>query len=114
MNWRAAGCGTLGAVVFLAVGLVGIWRATAPADCPDLLPYEPAAYQPVGEPGPEPMLEGVPGPLERAGSTAFGLASWDVYVEPGFAPAASGEPLPQRIVLDCGNGSFQAYHRVAA
>ena len=49
--------------------------------------------------------------LERAGSASFGLAQWEVYVEPGFAPAASGEPLPQRIVLDCGDGSFQAYHR---
>jgi hypothetical protein len=111
MNWRAAGCATLGVLVFLAVGLIGVWRASAPAECPDLLPYRPAAYQPVGEAGPEPSLEGVPGPLERAGSTAFGLASWDVYVEPGFAPASSDEPLPQRIVLDCGNGSFQAYTR---
>jgi hypothetical protein len=111
VSWRAAGCGTLGAVVFIGIGLIGIWRASAPAECPDLLPYQPAAYQPVGEPAPEPVLEGVAGPLERAGSTAFGLATWEVYVEPGFAPAASGEALPQRIVLDCGNGSFQAYQR---
>ena len=113
MSWRAAGCGTLGVVVFIAVGLIGIWRASAPAECPDLLPYQPSAYQPVGAPATEPSLEGVPVPLERAGSTAFGLASWEVYVEPGFAPAASGEPLPQRIVLDCGDGSFRAYHRGA-
>ena len=59
----------------------------------------------------EPALEGVAGPLEPAGSTSFGLARWKVYVEPGFAPAASGELLPQRIVLECGDGTFQAYQR---
>jgi hypothetical protein len=111
VNWRAAGCGTVGAIVFVAIGVFGIWRAGAPAECPNLLPYEPAAFQPVGDATTEPTLDGVPGPLEPAGSASFGLARWDVYVEPGFAPAASGEPLPQRIVLACGDGSFQAYHR---
>ncbi len=53
----------------------------------------------------------VAGPLEPAGSTSFGLARWEVYVEPGFAPASSAELLPQRIVLECGDGTFQAYQR---
>jgi len=108
---RAIGCGTLGAVVFIGIGLFGIWRATAPAECPDLLPYRPAAYEPVGSPTVEPTLDGIGEALERAGSASFGLAQWEVYVEPGFAPAASDEALPQRIVLDCGDGTFQAYHR---
>jgi hypothetical protein len=111
VNWRAIGCGGLAAAVFVAIGIFGIWRSFAPAECPDLLPYRPAAYEPVGEPTSDPALAGVEGPLEHAGGTTFGLASWEVYVEPGFAPAASGEPLPQRIVLDCGDGSFQAYQR---
>lgn len=111
MNGRAIGCGALGAVVFIGIGLFGIWRASAPAECPDLLPYEPAAYEPVGSTTTEPTLEGIGDALEQAGSASFGLARWDVYVEPGFAPAASGDPLPQRIVLDCGDGTFQAYHR---
>jgi len=111
VNRRALGCGTLGAIAFVGIGLFGIWRASAPAECPDLLPYQPAAYQPVGSPTVEPALEGITDPLEQAGSASFGLARWEVYVEPGFAPAASGEALPQRIVLDCGNGTFQAYHR---
>ena len=111
MNPRAIGCGTLAAVVFVAVGIFGILRASAPAECPDLLPYEPASYKPVGAPSSEPTLEGVGGPLEPAGSTSFGLARWEVHVEPGFAPAASGEPLPQRIVLECGDGTYQAYRR---
>ena len=111
MNGRVIGCGTLAAVVFVAIGIFGILRAGAPAECPDLLPHEPASYEPVGSPTSEPMLEGFGEPLEAAGSTSFGLARWDVYVEPGFAPAATGEALPQRIVLDCGDGTFQAYQR---
>lgn len=111
MNWRAFGCGTLGAAIFVGVGLIGIWRAGAPAECPDVLPYQPAAYEPVGTPAGSPTLSGIDGPLDRAGSTSFGLARWEVYVEPGVAPRASADLLPQRIVLDCGNGSFQAYHR---
>jgi len=111
VNRRILGCGTLGAVAFVGIGLFGIWRASAPPECPGVLPYQPASYQTVGSPTAEPALEGVDAALERAGSTSFGLARWEVYVEPGFAPTASAELLPQRIVLDCGNGSFQAYHR---
>ena len=111
MNLRVIGCGTLAAIVFVAIGIFGILRAGAPAECPDLLPQEPDAYRPVGSSTADPILEGIGEPLEAAGSTSFGLARWEVYVEPGFAPAASGEALPQRIVLDCGDGTFQAYQR---
>lgn len=111
MNARVLGCGTLGAAVFVAVGIFGILRAGAPAECPALLPYRPASYEPVDGATSVPTLEGVEGPLEAAGSTSFGLARWDVYVERGFAPTASGDPLPQRIVLGCGDGTFQAYQR---
>lgn len=111
MNWRVIGCGSAAAVVFVGIGLFGIWRSFAPPECPDRLPYEPASYQPVDEPMGEPRLEGVGEPLMEAGSASFGLASWNVWVEPGRVPTASGEPLPQRIVLDCGDGTFQAYQR---
>ena len=111
MSGRAIGCGTLAVAVFVAVGILGILRASAPAECPDLLPYEPSNYEPVGAATSEPVLDGVAGPLEPAGSTSFGLARWEVYVEAGFAPASSGEALPQRIVLGCGDSSFQAYQR---
>lgn len=111
MNWRALGCGSLAAVAFVGIGLFGISRALAPAECPDLLPYEPAPYAPVGARTEEPRLEGISDPLDAAGSASFGLASWEVWVEPGRAPTASGEALPQRIVLDCGDGTFQAYQR---
>lgn len=111
MNRRALGCGTLAVGVFVVLTIVGLWRAGTPAECPTTLPYQPASYQPVGEPTDEPMLSGIDEPLQRSGTISFGLANWEVWVEPGRAPTASGEPLPQRIVLACGDGTFQAYQR---
>ncbi len=111
MNGRAIGCGALAAAVFIGIGIFGILHAGAPAECPARLPYEPSAFEPVGEPTTEPVLDGIAGPLDPAGSTSFGLASWPVFVEPGFAPTASAARLPQRIVLGCGDGTFQAYQR---
>jgi hypothetical protein len=111
VNWRAAGCATLAIAAFLAVGLLGISRAFGPAECPGQLPYQPAPYEPIGEPTGEPFIPGVDADLERAGAASFGLASWEVWVEPGTAPSASAAPLPSRIVLDCRDGSFQAYER---
>lgn len=113
MNWRAIGCGTLAAAVFVLVGVIAIWRAGAPAGCPDVLPYQPSAYEPAGSPAAEPRLVGVNADLERAGSASFGLAAWPVWAEPTNVPAASGAPLPDRIVLECGDGTFQAYRRSA-
>ncbi len=111
MNWRAIGCGTLGAGAFVILGVIGIWRAGAPDECPSLLPYEPSAYRPAGDPSDEPRLEGVDGSLELAGTTSFGLASWEVWVEPGRVPPTAQDPLPPRIVLDCRDGTYQAYQR---
>jgi hypothetical protein len=108
---RALGCGTVGAVAFVLIGLIGLWRAGAPAECPALLPYEPSAYRPAGAPLDEPRLEGVDEPLELAGRTSFGLANWEVWVEPNRVPPTADDPLPQRIVLACGDGTFQAYQR---
>ena len=111
MNRRAIGCVTVAAGVFVIVATLAVLRAGAPAECPDALPYQPASYRPAGEPMPEPTLDGIDEPLEEAGSVGFGLATWRVWVEPGRAPSASGEPLPQRIVLECGDGMYQAYQR---
>ena len=111
MNWRAIGCGGLAAAAFVLVGLWGISRAFPAAECPDVLPYEPASYRPVGDATETPSLAGVDDSLELAGTTRFGLAAWDVWVEPARAPSASGQPLPQRIVLACGDGTYQAYQR---
>ena len=112
MNSRVLGCGLLAAAGFVLIGVIAIWRAGAPAECPGLLPYEPAAYEPMGTPMAEPVLEGIAGDLERAANpVSFGLASWTVYLPPGTAPTASGVPLPPRIVLDCRDGTFQAFQR---
>lgn len=110
MNLRLLGCGGAAAAAFILIGIVSIWLAGAPAECPGLLPYEPRTYESVGSPLTEPILEGIDGPLERAGDVSFGLATWATYVQPGMAPA-DGDPLPPRIVLDCRDGTFQAYQR---
>lgn len=110
MNRRAVGCGALALAAFLLIGAWGVWRATGPAACPSSLPYEPAAYEPIGPQTDEPTLDGVDEPLVQSGSMSFGLAAWPVWVEPGSAPTASGAPLPPRIVLECGGG-FQAFQR---
>jgi len=112
VNWRAIGCGGLAAAVFVIVAAFAVFRAGAPAECPATLPYEPAPYRPAGDATAEPQLDGVDEPLERTeGAITFGLATWRVWVEPERAPVPSGEPLPQRIVLECGDGTFQAYQR---
>jgi len=111
MNRRAIGCGALAAGVFVLLTGFAVWRASAPAECPTTLPYEPASYRPAGEPTDGPVLSGIEEPLERSGFVSFGFARWEVWVEPGRAPTASGEPLPQRIVLACGDGTFRAYQR---
>jgi hypothetical protein len=111
VSWRAIGCLGLAAGVFVIVAAFAVLRAGAPAECPATLPYEPASYRPAGNPTTEPVLEGIDDPLEQAGGITFGLATWTVWLEPGRAPTASGEPLPQRIVLECGDGTYQAYQR---
>jgi hypothetical protein len=113
VNWRAIGCGGLAVAVFVIVAAFAVIRAGAPAECPTSLPYEPAPYRPVGETTAEPALDGIDEPLQEAGGLTFGLATWRVWIEPDRAPLPSGEPLPQRIVLECGDGTFQAYQRGA-
>jgi len=114
VNWRAIGCGTLAAAVFISLALFAILRAGAPAECPDGLPYQPSSYEPVGEPTNAPTLEGVDEALVHSGSASFGLASWAVWVEPQRVPTGSGATLPPRIVLECGDGTFQAYQRTGS
>jgi hypothetical protein len=111
VNLRVFGCIGLAAAVFVIVAVFAVYRAGAPAECPASLPYEPATFQPVGEPIEEPRLDGVNEPLTESGGITFGLATWRVWIEPERAPVPSGEPLPQRIVLECGDGTFQAYQR---
>jgi hypothetical protein len=111
VSWRLIGCGGLAVAAFVIVAAFAVSRAGAPAECPTSLPYDPAPYRPAGNETTEPRLEGIEEALERTeGAITFGLASWRVWVEPGRAPSGE-EPLPQRIVLECGDGTFQAYQR---
>ena len=112
MNVRALGCAGLAAVVFVVVGLFGIWRAVAPGqDCPPEFQTPDGIWRPVGEATTAAAVPGSDEALEAAGEVGFGLATWELWVVPGTAPAASGDPLPDRLVLACGNESFQAYER---
>ena len=111
MSWRAIGCGTLAAGVFVLVGLIAIWRAGPPAGCPDDLTYTDSAYEPVGPAAASPSLEGVDDQLEPGFRTTVGFSSWTVWVDPADVPTASSAPLPDRMVLECGDGTFQAYRR---
>jgi hypothetical protein len=114
VNWRAIGCGTLAAGVFVVVGLFAILRAEPPPGCPsDLAFTDLGAYEPVGSPGDTPRLEGVSASLTPGFQTRAGLSTFTVWVDPADAPAASSDPLPERIALECGDGTFQAYRRVA-
>jgi hypothetical protein len=111
VSWRAIGCGTLAAGVFVLVGLIAIWRAGPPPGCPATLEFTDAAYEPAGSPGDAPDLEGVDASLEPGFRTTVGFNSWTVWVDPAEVPTASSAPLPDLMVLECGDGTFQAYRR---
>ena len=108
MNWRAIGCGTLAIVVFLAVGLLGMSLAFSRLDgCPDRLQWGDRGYLAVGTPIAEPSFaEGSP---VEIGSTFIGLTTRKVWGPPGSAPSQSAADRPDRIFLDCDNGSVQRY-----
>lgn len=112
MNWRALGCGGLAALVFVAIGVLGLTRVLAPADCPPGFQFPDATFVAVGERTSEPRLASSDEELEPAGELRFGYG-WELWLPPGTAPSASGEPLPDALVLGCPDGSFQAYRRDA-
>lgn len=107
------GCGTLAAGVFVLVGLIAIWRAEPPAGCPAQLEDPDGVYEPIGSASASPSLAGVDASLEPGFRTTVGFASWTVWVDPADLPTASAAPLPDRMVLECGDGTFQAYSRGA-
>ena len=113
MSWRAIGCGTLAAAVFVLVGLFAIWRAGPPPGCPAGLEYTDGAYEPVGSAAETARLEGVDASLEPGFRTSVGFSAYTVWVRPADVPTASAAPLPDDIVLECGDGTFQAYRRGA-
>ena len=104
MNRRAIGCLVIGIAAFLALGLFGLSRAVAPTGCPDRLQYAAEAYFPKGAPAASPEQGSV-----QIGSTFIGLTTRAVYAEAGTPqPSGSTDP-PDRFMLDCADGTFQAY-----
>lgn len=108
MNWRAVGCGTLAVVVFVAVGLFGMSLAFDRLEgCPQRLQWGDRGYLPDGSPAAEPSFaEGSP---VEIGSTFIGLTTRQVWGPPGSAPSELAADRPDRIVMDCDDGSVQAY-----
>lgn len=107
MNWRIVGCGLLAVTAFVGIGLAGLWLVTAPAGCPEGLQWADRTYVADSSPAPEPSLaEGAP---VWIGTTFIGMTTRDVYGPPGSEPTASAAIRPDAIVLDCADGSFQAY-----
>lgn len=107
MNGRAIGCAALGIVAFVAVGLAGLSVAMPPPGCPPRLQWADLGYQPAGSPAPSPALDGER--LVVIGSTFVGLTTRDIYAPHAEAAAASAGERPDRIVLDCADGTFLAY-----
>lgn len=108
MNWRALGCGVVGAAVFVGIGLLGLSAAFRGAQgCAPALQWEDRAYQAIGTPAPSPDLGD--GDAVPIGSTFTGPITRAVYGPPGSSPSTDAADRPEAIALDCGDGTFQSY-----
>ena len=104
MNWRAIGCGTLAIGVFLAIGLWGMSKAFDRLEgCPNRLQWGDRVYLSAASPRAEPSFaEGSP---VEIGSTFIGLTTRQVWGPPDSAPSESAADRPNRIYLDCDDGT---------
>lgn len=110
MNWRVLGCGVVGVVAFVGVGLLGLSMATSRIGCPDRLQWASVAYLPDGAATRSPVIADDAGrPPVRIGSTLIGLASRSVYGPAGTDISDASAPRPTRIAMDCGDGTYQSY-----
>jgi hypothetical protein len=107
---RAIGCMTLGAMVFVGIGLLAFSMAARPSGCPEAVQWAELAYRPVGSPAPSPDLGQAGGgqPVE-IGSTFIGLGTRRVVAAPGTPASPSGEARPAVVALECGDGTWQTY-----
>lgn len=111
MNWRAAGCLLIGMGTFVAIGLLGMSMAFGELDgCPPRVQWSDRAYHPVGSPLASAVVQGAGGGAAvEIGSTFVGLTTRRVYGPPGSSPSTDAADRPERIALECGDGTFQAY-----
>ncbi len=108
MNLRALGCLVVGVAAFVGLGLYGLSLAFRDATgCPTTLQWSDRAYAAVGTPGPSPDLG--PGQAVYIGSTFMGPLTRRAYGPPGSSPSTEAADRPERIALDCADGTFQAY-----
>lgn len=100
MNRRVIGCGVLSVVVFIGIGLFGLSMATTRAGCPGRLQWDAQSYGAEGNPAPSPFAG-----AESIGSTFVGLTTRRAYAIP------SGSAKPERVALECGDGTYQTYRQ---
>ncbi|TMB58086.1 MAG: hypothetical protein E6J47_00760 [Chloroflexi bacterium] len=113
MNWRALGCGTLAAAAFVGLGLLAMSMAfTRFEGCPTRLQWGDRTYDPAASPAASPSFAGGGKPVE-IGSTLIGLTTRQVWGPPGSDAPASANVRPDRIILDCADGTFQEYRGAA-
>jgi hypothetical protein len=108
VNFRAIGCLVVGVAAFVGLGLYGLSLAFRDAEgCPPTLQWSERTYVADGAPLPSPDLG--PGEASYIGSTFMGPITRRVYGPPGSSPSTDAEDRPDRIALDCADGTFQAY-----
>lgn len=112
MNLRAIGCIGAGAIVFVAIGLIGLNMAITRTGCPGGLRWEALTYEPAGTPAPSPDL-GETAPPVSLGTTFIGLTTREVYGPAGTSPSSAPSTRPDRLALACGDGTFLTYRLVA-
>lgn len=91
----------LAVVVFVGIGLLGLSMATTRAGCPTRLQWDALSYEGEGTPARSPFAGS-----ESIGSTFIGLTTRTAFAAP------SGSARPERIALECGDGTYQTYRRV--
>ena len=113
MNWRAAGCLVTGVVAFVALGVLGLSLALSrDAGCPASLQWAERVYEAEGTPAASPAFP-TEGSAVELGATFIGLSTRAVYGPPGSSPSEQAADRPDRIALDCGDGSYQSYRYVS-
>jgi hypothetical protein len=108
VNWRAIGCGVIGALVFIGIGIIGLNLASGRAGCPERIQWRELSYLPTGSPAPSPAF-GVAGAPVKLGSTFIGLTTRDIYGPPGSRPSTLAADRPASIAMDCADGTFLTY-----
>ena len=109
MSRRAIGCGVLAAAVFIGLGLLAMSMAFSRFEgCPSRLQWGDRSYDPAASPLPSPSFADGGEPVD-IGSTLIGLTTRQVWGPPGSDAPSAAYQRPARIILDCGNGTFQEY-----